>query len=780
MKKLAKQIWLCGVLFLLASCTTTATEPAIEQDAAIEAQVKDILSRLTLEEKIGQMTQLNISTIATKDENGVEVLDEAKLDSVIAHYKVGSMLNVPQAVAQRPEVWREWIHRIQDKSMEELGIPCIYGVDQIHGTTYTDGGTLFPQNINMGASFNLELMEQVAEVTAYETRACGLAWNFAPVIDLGRDPRWPRMWETFGEDSYINSQMGKAAVSGAQGDDPNNVGEYHIASCLKHFMGYGSPVSGRDRTPSSISEIDMRERHFAPFLAAIRGGALSVMVNSGVNNGVPFHINGEYLTKWLKEGLNWDGLIVTDWADINNVYIRDRVTATKKEAIELVINAGVDMSMDPYDTDFCRLLKELVDEGRVPMARIDDAVSRVLRLKLRLGLFDNPYGHATEQYSKFGGEQHAQVALLAAEESQVLLKNEGGILPLAKGCKILVTGPTANSMRTLNGGWSYTWQGNVADEYAKEFNTIYEALSNKFGAANVRYEAGVNFSQKAGSKWEDEETPNIEAAVRAAAAVDVIVACVGESSYCETPGNLNDLTLSQSQLDLVRALSKTGKPIVLVLNQGRPRLLEDIASKSQAVVNVMLPGNYGGDALANLLSGDANFSAKLPFTYPRYMGSLSTYDYKPCQRIGHMTGDYNYDAEISEEWSFGAGESYTKFTYSDFKVDKDSFTHEDTLTFSVNITNSGDRRGKEVVLLFSSDKVASITPDVKRLRAFDKIELKAGESKEVEISIKASDLAFVGADGKWRVESGEFAMECGGKTLTINCEDDFIWQSENI
>ncbi len=774
MNKLVKNISLCGALLLSACCSGVTIDPAIEPDAAIEAQIEDILSHLTIEEKIGQMTQLNISTISTKGDDGIDVLDEAKLDSVIAHYKVGSILNVPQAVAQRPEVWREWIHRIQDKSMGELGIPCIYGVDQIHGTTYTDGGTLFPQNINMGASFNLDLMSDIAEVTAYETRACGLAWSFAPVLDLGRDPRWPRMWETFGEDSYINSQMGVATVHGAQGGDPNKVGEYHVATCLKHFMGYGVPVSGRDRTPSSISEIDMRERHFAPFVAAIKGGALSVMVNSGVNNGVPFHINGEYLTGWLKEGLNWDGLIVTDWADINNVYTRDRVTATKKEAIELAINAGIDMSMDPYDTNFCRLLKELVDEGRVSEERIDDAVSRVLRLKIRLGLFDNPYGHAEEEYSKFGGKEHAQVALQAAEESQVLLKNEGDILPLAKGCKILVTGATANSMRTLNGGWSYTWQGDVADAYAEEFNTIYEALSQKFGAASVRYEAGVSFSQRAGSKWSDEEEPNIEAAVRAAAAVDVIVACVGESSYCETPGNLDDLTLSQNQLELVRALSKTGKPIILVLNQGRPRLLADIVSRSQAVVNVMLPGNYGGDALANLLSGDANFSAKLPFTYPRHMGSLATYDYKPCQRIGHMTGDYNYDAEINVEWEFGAGESYTDFTYSDFKVDKSNFTHDDTLTFSVNVTNSGDRSGKEVVLLFSSDKVASITPDVKRLRAFNKIELQAGESRVVEIPVKASELAFVGADGKWRLESGEFLVGCGGETLTISCDKTYI------
>ncbi|MFR9566126.1 MAG: glycoside hydrolase family 3 N-terminal domain-containing protein, partial [Rikenellaceae bacterium] len=641
-------------------------------------------------------------------------------------------------------------------------------------------GTLFPQNINLGASFNRDLVMRAAQITAYETRACGIPWNFAPVLDLGREPRWSRMWETFGEDSYINSQMGVAAVKGVQGDDPNRIGEYSAAACLKHFMGYGVPVSGRDRTPSSISEMDMRERHFAPFLEAVRAGALSVMVNSGINNGVPLHINGEYLTQWLKEDLNWDGLIVTDWADINNLFTRDHITTNKKDAIMLAINAGIDMSMVPYEVSFCRMLKELVDEKKVSMERIDDAVRRVLRLKIRLGLFENPYGHAGGEYDKFGGAEHAHVALQTAEESQVLLKNEGDILPLAKGCRILVTGANANSMRTLNGGWSYSWQGHVADKYTEEFNTIYEALRDKFGAANVRYEAGVSYSTSPKSRWWEEDKPNIEAAVKAAAGVDVIVACVGENSYCETVGNINNLRLSENQLNLVRALHKTGKPIVLVLNAGRPRMLEDIVEKSSAIVNIMLPANYGGDALANLLSGDANFSAKLPYTYPRHSGALATYDYKPCQKVGTMTGDYNYNAVMAIEWEFGAGLSYTKFKYSDFKVDKSDFTYNDTLEFSVTVTNIGNRSGKEPILLFSSDVAASVTPDNKRLRAFDKVELAAGESKCIKLNIKASDLAFVGGDGKWRVEEGEFVMRCASENLKINCMQSYVWQSPNI
>ena len=637
---------------------------------------------------------------------------------------------------------------------------------------------MFPQGINMGAAFNRELTEKAAAISAYETKAGCIPWTYAPVVDLGRDPRWSRMWENYGEDCYVNAEMGKASVRGFQGSDPNHIGEYNVAACMKHYMGYGVPVSGKDRTPSSISRSDMREKHFAPFLAAIRQGALSVMVNSGVDNGIPFHANRELLTEWLKEDLNWDGMIVTDWADINNLCTRDHIAATKKEAVKIAINAGIDMSMVPYEVSFCDYLKELVQEGEVPMSRIDDAVARVLRLKYRLGLFENPYWDI-KKYNKFGSEEFARVALQAAEESEVLLKNEGNILPLAKGTKILLAGPNANSMRCLNGGWSYSWQGHRADEFAGAYNTIYEALCNKYGKENIIYEPGVTYAPYKNDNWWEENQPEIEKSVAAASRADVIIACIGENSYCETPGNLSNLTMSENQRNLVKALAATGKPVILILNQGRPRIINDIVPLAKAVINVMLPGNYGGDALANLLAGDANFSGKMPFTYPKYINALANYDYKPCENMGQMGGNYNYDSVMDVQWNFGDGLSYTTYNYSNLKIDKTSFTADDVLTVSVDVTNTGKVAGKESVLLYSKDLVASSTPDNIRLRNFEKIELNPGETKTVTMQLKGSDLAFVGYDGKWRLEKGDFTIKCGGQTLDINCTETKVWDTPN-
>ena len=815
-KKLFLSLALAASTFV-ASAQQVA--PAIPRDEKIEQQVEALLQKMTLDEKIGQMCELtidllqqrtnpfeglNMDKLTVKDlkkvlkKYGIEKefdlsggvpdkdgmmkiymriqgiesqkgfqLSEAMLDTVIGKYKVGSILNVPNGKAQTVQKWQEIIKRIQEKSMKEIGIPCIYGVDQIHGTTYTLGGTFFPQGINMGATFNRELTRRGAEISAYETKAGSIPWTYAPVTDLGRDPRWPRMWENYGEDCYVNAEMGREAVLGFQGSDPNHIGDNNVAACMKHYMGYGVPVSGKDRTPSSITEQDMREKHFAPYLEMVRNGALSVMVNSAMNNGLPFHANYELLTKWLKEDLNWDGMIVTDWADINNLYSRDHIAKDKKEAIKLAINAGIDMSMDPYDWKFCTLLKELVEEGEVPMSRIDDAVRRVLRLKYRLNLFEKPY-YDLKDYPLFGSAEHAAAALQAAEESLVLLKNTDGILPLAKGKKILLTGPNANSMRSLNGGWSYTWQGSNAEDCSEPYNTILEAFTNKFGAENIIYEAGVTYNEK--GNWWEENKPEIEKAVAAAAQADYIVACIGENSYCETPGNLTNLTLSENQLNLVKALAKTGKPIILILNEGRPRIIADIEPLSKAVVNVMLPGNYGGDALANLVAGDANFSGKMPYTYPKEINSLITYDYKPCEHIGkQMEGAYNYDAVVNVQWAFGYGLSYTTFAYSNLKVDKANFTADDVLTFTVDVKNTGNRVGKESVLLFSSDLVASLTPDNRRLRAFEKVELKPGETKTVTLKVKGSDLAFVGYDGKWILEQGDFRMQAGDQTLNVVC-----------
>ena len=748
----------------------------IKPDAKIEQKIEKTLRKMTLEEKIGQMAELNIDVVQDRSVKDRYQLSEALLDTVIGKYKVGSILNVPNGEAVTRQEWQQIITAIQKKSMKEIGIPCVYGVDQIHGTTYTDGGTIFPQGNNMGASFNRELVREGSRISAYETKAASIPWVYAPVVDLGREPRWSRMWENFGEDAFLNAEMGRESVLGFQGNDPNHIDKWHVAACMKHFMGYGVPTSGKDRTPSNISPQDMREKHFAPFLEAVRNGALTVMVNSQSNNGMPLHANYEYLTKWLKEDLQWDGMIVTDWADIVNLWSRDHVAKSKKDAIRIAINAGIDMSMDPYNWDFCTLLKELVDEGKVPMSRIDDAVRRVLRLKYRTGLFDTPY-YNWEDFPLFGSEEHAAKALEAAREAIVLLKNKDGILPL-KSKRILVAGPNANSMRCLNGGWTSTWQGRNVDKHYPERNTILEALQQKFGQENVVYEPSVTYNDE--GDWWAENEPQIDKAVEAARSVDVIVACVGENSYCETPGNLDDLALSLNQRNLVKALAKTGKPIVLILNEGRPRLISDIEPLCDAVVDAILPGNYGGDALADLLSGDANFSAKLPFTYPRHQAALTKYDYKPCEQVETMSGAYNYNAVVSVQWAFGYGLSYTTFEYSNLQVDKQEFTADDVLTFTVDVKNTGSVAGREPVLLFASDLVASLTPDNRRLRAFEKTPLlQPGETVRMTLRMKGSDLAFVGYDGRWVLEAGDFRIQTGTEVITITCTADRKWEESN-
>ncbi len=768
-KKLFKSILVAGV-----ACPALPMQAAMPRDAAIEAKVEATLGKMSLEEKIGQMTELTLDALGTW-QNGEFVFDEDKLHNVIADYKVGSVLNAAgEAIA--PKQWEKIIGRIQELSLKEIGIPCVYGLDQNHGTTYTLGGILFPQNINMGASFNPELVNSAAKVTAYETRAANCPWTYSPTLDMARDPRWPRVWENYGEDCLVNAVMGAAAVRGFQGDDPNHLSTQQIAVSAKHYMGYGYARTGMDRTPAYIWIGDLREKCFAPFKACVEAGALTIMVNSGSINGVPVHANHELLTTWLKDDLGWDGMLLTDWADINNLYSREHVAADKKEAIEIAINAGIDMSMDPYSTDYCDLLKELVNEGRVPMSRIDDATRRVLRLKYRLGLFDTPNTYVND-YPEFASAEHKALAVKAAEESEVLLKNRNNILPLKKGVKILVTGPNANQMRCLNGGWSYSWQGHIADRFAGEYNTIYEAVSHKFGADNVVLEQGVTYVAE--GSYEQENAPEIEKAVAAAANVDVIVACIGENSYCETPGNLSDLALSENQRTLVKALAATGKPMVLILNEGRPRLINDIEPLADGIIDILLPGNFGADALANILAGDANPSAKMPYTYPRYQAALTTYDYRISEETDRMEGAYDYNAVISVQWPFGYGQSYTTFAYSNLRCSQTTFTAGDDLTFTVDVTNIGNREGKEVVMLYSRDLVASIVPENRRLRAFEKISLKPGETKSVALSIKASDLAFVAADGHWLLEKGDFRIQVGDKTVNITCSETHRWDSPN-
>lgn len=766
-------------LIVMPCMMKAQVKPAIPQDPAIEQMVEAKLAQMSLDEKVGQMLELTVDVITDWSHRDNFTLSEDALNRAFGQYKTGSILNVPFSLAQRPEVWAGAVRKMNQRSMDECnGIPQIIGVDQNHGTTYTWGGTLFPQEINMAASFNREIPRRVGEITAYESRACLIPWVYNPVMDLSRMPLWSRVWESFGEDSYVNAEMGVAFTKGYQGDDPNHIDNQHVAVSLKHYMAYGVPASGKDRTPAYIPERELRERYFEPFKRCAEAGALTIMVNSAVINGIPTHANKKLITEWFKEGLNWDGMVVTDWADIDNLYKRDHIAADKKEAIEIAINAGIDMTMDPYDMTFCDKLKELVNEGRVPMSRIDDAVRRILRLKYRVGLFDKKTWDIdtkklAKQYSKFGSEEFAAEATKMAEETMVLLKNDDNILPLKQGTKILCIGPNADNFSAQNGGWSYSWQGNMADSVCRaigKYHTFYQALAEKFGKENVVYNSMLTYK---GRDWQDEymDSEKANALPQQVKDCDVIIAFLGENSYCETPGNINNLELSKGQMQMMKRLTVFRKPIVLVLNEGRARLITDIEPVAKAVVHTFLPSNYGGDALANLLAGDANFSGKMPYTYPKHHGSFATYDYKPCQVRETMEGNYNYEAAVDELYPFGYGMSYTTFKYSNMTVDKTSFAADDKLTFTVDVTNTGERAGKEAVLLYVSDLVASVTPDNKRLRAFDKVELAAGETKTVSFTIPATDLAFVGIDNEWIIEKGEFRAACGGQIVKFSCNE---------
>ena len=776
MKKLFSSIFMLALAY-----TASANVPVIKSDPKIEAQVEQTLKKLTLEEKVGQMMELVTDLFGANDKNGVFYIDEHKTDSILSRYKIGSILNAPNTCAPTAKQWEKYISQIQKISMKRIGVPCVFGLDQNHGSTYTQDGTLFPQNINVAATFNREIARRSAEATAYETRAVSVPWTYSPTVDLGRDARWPRIWENFGEDCYLSSEMGKAMVHGFQGEDPNHIDQYHISACMKHFMGYGVPWTGKDRTPAYISPFDLREKHFAPFLAGLKAGALTVMVNSASVNGMPMHANKEILTGWLKEQTGWDGVLVTDWADINNLYTREMIAKDKKDALRIAINAGIDMIMEPYSCDACGYLIELVKEGKIPMSRIDDACRRVLRMKYRLDLFKNPT-QKLKNYPKFGGEEFAKLALEGATESMVLLKNEklqdgNSVLPLAKGKKILLTGPNANQMRCLDGGWSYTWQGHRTDEFAGKYNTIYEAFCNQYGKENVTLNQGVTYNEK-GKYWEENE-PQIQDAVNAAKDADVIVACIGENSYTETPGNLTDLWLSENQRNLVKELSKTGKPVILVLNEGRPRLIADIEPLAQGIIDILIPGNMGGDALVNLVSGKSNFSGKMPYTYPKEINSLANYDFKKSEEVGTMEGAYDYNAKITQQWGFGHGLSYTSYKYSNLKVSQSDFRHGDIIKVSVDVKNTGKVAGKESVLLFSSDLIASMVPDGRRLRAFDKIELQPGETKTVTFNLNADDLAFVSYDGNWVLEEGDFKLMIADQSADIHCDKTYQWQSAN-
>jgi len=818
-------------LFLL---TGSLHAQALPQDLKIEQQIKQELKTMTLDAKIGQMMQFSVDQITFNDpkfavenlftmskedmkalvqkyglseafdtesiygadgkvkmpEGGYTLymlsqtlaknagfqLDADKMQMLFGQYQIGSILNMLGGSATTADFWNKNITQMQAANRKALDIPMLYGLDQVHGSTYTADGTLFPQHIGMCATFNPALAQRMGEICAYETRAGGVPWIFCPDLDLGRKPSWSRCYEGMGEDPYLAGVMGKSYLRGLQGEDPNHVDKYHVGTCLKHYMAYGVPDNGIDRTPANVSEQDLREKFFEPFRVVFNAGALSAMTNSSILNGMNGVANKRLLTNWLKQDLDWDGMIITDWGDIENLRVRDHIAATKKEGIELAINAGVDMIMVTTDLEYITLLKELVNEKKVSMERIDDAVTRILRLKHRLGLFDETVYPITD-YPLVGSPEFAQAALQTAIESEVLLKNENHLLPLHKGQKLLVCGPNANTMRGLNGGWSYTWQGSGQEPFTEQYNTIYEALQNTFGKENVVLEEGVSYI---GDNWQMEDDSRMDEAVRMAVEADVIIVCIGENSYAETTGNILDANLSRKQQRLVEALQKTGKPVVLVLNEGRPRLIHDLVPGAQAVIDIMLPGNYGGDALAKLLVGEANFSGRLPFTYPSYPNSFTTYDYKICETRETMPGIYNYNAETNVEWWFGAGLSYTTFAYSKLRVNRSSFGHEDELTFTVDVTNTGSCTGKEVVMLYSSDLAArDVIPDNRRLRAFQKVELAPGQTTSITLAVKASDLAYVNRDGKWVLEEGGYDITVGTEKLSLTCQEEYTWDSSN-
>lgn len=755
-------------LLLLTLCASCFALTPVEKEKPIKDKVESLLASMTVEEKVGQMAQITLDVITKGPSEYASdeplALDPALLKKAIVDYKIGSILNAPNNRARTPQKWHEVITQIQKEAQQtRLKIPVLYGIDAIHGTTYTAGATFFPQQIGQAAMWNRDLVRQAAEICAYETRASAIPWNFSPVLDIGRDPRNPRIWETFGEDVYLASELGKQVIDGYEGPD-NNVGSpVHVAATLKHYLGYSAPHAGKDRTPAYIPEIELRERHVPVFKAAIDAGAHSVMVNSALINGKPTHANYGILTKLLKEELGFQGMVVTDWKDIEALHDRDRIAATQKEAVKLAINAGIDMSMIPYNFKFCDYLVELVKEGEVPMARIDDAVRRILTLKYELKLFEVPVTNYKD-YPEFGSKQHEQVAYEAAAESITLLKNENNLLPFKKDATILVTGPNANSMRSLNGGWSYSWQGEKVDEFAGQYQTILEAMQQTGGKEHIIYEQGIAYHD-AGKYWEEKDV-HIPAAVKAAQKADYILLCLGENTYTETPGNLHDLNISQNQVALAKALAETGKPIVLVLNEGRPRLIREIEPLVKSVLHIYLPGNFGGNALADIVYGKVNPSGKLPYTYPRYPNTLLTYDHKPSEEQ-LINSETDLEKDFIVQYPFGFGLSYTNFSYTDLQVSKASVGASESLKISVTVKNTGSTFGKEVVQLFVSDRYASITPDVKRLRGFEKISLKPGESKQVSFSITPKDLAFVGEDLAWTVEKGDYDVMIGGEKATF-------------
>ncbi len=743
-----KKIFFSSLILLISSTFSWS-----QSKPDLDKKVFELLSKMTIEEKIGQMTQITVTNFEEKGKPGV--FDRVKLKEAIQNYHIGSILNVPNPGAQTTKQWNDVLTTISNEANKtRLKIPVLYGIDAIHGSSYTAGATLFPQQIGIAATFNTAIAKNEAEISAYETRASSIPWVFSPDLDLPRNPSWSRMWESFGEDPYLSSQMGTSFVEGFQGNDFGS--KYNVASCMKHFIGYGSTTTGKDRTPSIIPERVLRQYDLTIYQAAIKAGAKSVMISSGEINGTPVHASKYLITDVLKNELGFQGVVVTDWQDIIYLHTRHKVAETNRDAVRISVNAGIDMSMVPDNYSFYNDLLDLVAKGEVPMSRIDDAVSRILKMKFELNLFQNTVANLKD-YPKFGSKEFIDAAYNAAAESITLLKNNA-VLPLNKADKILVTGPTANSMKNLNGGWSYNWQGENSDFYAADKFTILKALQNKVGKENVLYTKGADLAI--------EDDLEIQKALDLAKDASKIVLCLGEKNYTETPGDISDLYLSASQIKLALALAKLNKPIILVLNEGRPRLISNFEDKMSAVIQCYLPGNEGARALVDILYGDVNPSGKLPYNYPRYPNSLEKYNRKYTESLGddEQNNDAKYEKSYSPQFEFGTGLSYTTFGYSNLKMDKTEINNTDTLTVSVDVTNTGKVSGKESVLLYLSDIYASITPEVKALKRFEKISLKPNETKTVTFVLNQKDLQFVNNDLKWISEKGAFKIQISNLT----------------
>ena len=756
------------LLILIFSCTNQTLK------SDIDLKVDKLISKMTLREKVGQMTQINLTVIAKGPSKWASSfpmeIDEKKANKALVDFKVGSVLNTINNTAQKPSVWFENISKIQEISMGKnpLSIPVIYGIDAIHGTTYTDGATMFPQQITTAASWNPENAYNMALVCAYETRASGIPWNFSPVLDLGIDPRFSRQFESFGEDPLLVERFGVEMIKGYQGLNNDISNKFNVAACMKHFVGYHATISGKDRTPAYIPDNVLSEYHIEPFKKAIEAGAKTIMINSGLINGVPVHADYNIMINVLRKKLGFEGVILTDWEDIRKLHDRDKVAKNQREAIKIAINAGIDMSMVPYEYEhFVKNLISLVEEGEVSMERINDAVKRILKLKFELDLFENPVTNYND-YGDFGSKKHHQLAYKSASESITLLKNNEDILPITGNPKILVVGPNGNNMRTLNGAWTYSWQGDLVDRFAGDYNTIFESIRDTYGRNNVKYVSGVSYNKN--GNYYDMIEENIAEAVKEGRKSDYIILCLGENTYTEKPGDLNDLNIHHLQRKLAIELSKTGKPIILILNLGRPRLISDIEPLMNAVINVYLPGNFGADALADILSGKVNPSGKLPYTYPLYPNSLLPYYYKPSEVQNNAQGAYNYVGEVNNLYDFGFGLSYSDFEYSNFIITEDTLSSSDTLNVEVFVKNDSDIDGYETIQLYSSDLYASITPDIKRLRDFKKILIKSGETKRILFNIPVSELSFYNSDNMEVLEEGRFKISINNlsKEIYIN------------